>query len=155
MIAMALACDPTILIADEPTTALDVTIQAQILDLLQELKEKTRTAIILVSHDLGVIASFADRVQVMYAGQIVERGLTKDIFENAKHPYTWALLSSVPSLARENKQELYACRARRRIWCCLCTTAPLPPAANTAWRSARSRCPRRPPWKRATAYAAG
>ena len=108
MIAMALACDPTILIADEPTTALDVTIQAQILDLLQELKEKTRTAIILVSHDLGVIASFADRVQVMYAGQIVERGLTKDIFENAKHPYTWALLSSVPSLARENKQELYA-----------------------------------------------
>ena len=110
MIAMALACDPTILIADEPTTALDVTIQAQILDLLQELKEKTRTAIILVSHDLGVIASFADRVQVMYAGQIVERGTVEDIFKRPRHPYTWALLSSIPGRALSSKSELYALR---------------------------------------------
>ena len=108
MIAMALANDPTLLIADEPTTALDVTIQAQVLDLLQELKEKFNTAVILVTHDLGVIANFADRVQVMYAGQVVERGTTQEIFNDAKHPYTWALLSSVPALATENKQELYA-----------------------------------------------
>ena len=108
MIAMALACQPSILIADEPTTALDVTIQAQVLDLLQELKTQLNTAIILVTHDLGVIANFADRVQVMYAGQVVERGTTKEIFNEAKHPYTWALLNSVPALATENKQELYA-----------------------------------------------
>ena len=108
MIAMALACQPSILIADEPTTALDVTIQAQVLDLLQELKTQLNTAIILVTHDLGVIANFADRVQVMYAGQVVERGTTKEIFNEAKHPYTWALLNSVPALASENKQELYA-----------------------------------------------
>ena len=108
MIAMALANKPSILIADEPTTALDVTIQAQILDLLQNLKDEMDTAIILVTHDLGVIANFADRVQVMYAGQVVERGTTEEIFKDAKHPYTWALLSSVPALATENKQELYA-----------------------------------------------
>ncbi len=108
MIAMALACQPAILIADEPTTALDVTIQAQVLDLLQELKTKLNTAIILVTHDLGVIANFADRVQVMYAGQVVERGATKEIFNEARHPYTWALLNSVPALATESKQELYA-----------------------------------------------
>ena len=108
MIAMALANKPSILIADEPTTALDVTIQAQILDLLQNLKDEMNTAIILVTHDLGVIANFADRVQVMYAGQVVERGTTEEIFNDAKHPYTWALLSSVPALATENKQELYA-----------------------------------------------
>ena len=108
MIAMALANKPSILIADKPTTALDVTIQAQILDLLQGLKDEMDTAIILVTHDLGVIANFADRVQVMYAGQVVERGTTEEIFKEAKHPYTWALLSSVPALATENKQELYA-----------------------------------------------
>ncbi len=108
MIAMALANKPSILIADEPTTALDVTIQAQILDLLQNLKDELDTAIILVTHDLGVIANFADRVQVMYAGQVVERGTTEEIFNDAKHPYTWALLSSVPALATESKQELYA-----------------------------------------------
>ena len=80
MIAMALACNPKILIADEPTTALDVTIQAQIMDLMSELKEKMNTAIILVTHDLGVVANFADRIQVMYAGQVVERGTAKEIF---------------------------------------------------------------------------
>lgn len=108
MIAMALACSPKILIADEPTTALDVTIQAQIMDLMRELKEKMNTAIILVTHDLGVVANFADRIQVMYAGQVVERGIAREIFYDSKHPYTWALLSSVPKLAKESKQELYA-----------------------------------------------
>ena len=108
MIAMALACHPKILIADEPTTALDVTIQAQIMDLMKELKEKMNTAIILVTHDLGVVANFADRIQVMYAGQVMERGTAKEIFYESKHPYTWALLSSVPKVSTESKGDLYA-----------------------------------------------
>lgn len=108
MIAIALACQPRLLIADEPTTALDVTIQAQIIDLLRELKEKLNIAIILVTHDLGVVANFADRIQVMYAGQVVERGSVREIFYESKHPYTWALLSSVPKLAKSAKQELYS-----------------------------------------------
>lgn len=108
MIAIALACSPNVLIADEPTTALDVTIQAQIMDLLKDLKSKLNTAIILVTHDLGVVANFADRIQVMYAGQVMERGSAREIFSDSKHPYTWALLSSVPKLAKETKQELYA-----------------------------------------------
>ena len=108
MIAIALACNPKILIADEPTTALDVTIQAQIMDLMRELKEKSNTAIILVTHDLGVVANFADRIQVMYAGQVVERGTAREIFYESKHPYTWALLSSVPKVTNESKEELYA-----------------------------------------------
>ena len=106
MIAMALACSPNILIADEPTTALDVTIQAQIMDLMRELKEKMNTAIILVTHDLGVVANFADRIQVMYAGQVVERGTAREIFYDSKHPYTWALLKSVPRVDYEEKQAL-------------------------------------------------
>ncbi len=108
MIAIALSCNPALLIADEPTTALDVTIQAQIMELLGELKKELNTAIILVTHDLGVVADFADRIQVMYAGQVIERGTVREIFNNAKHPYTWALLSSVPRLDTENKKELYA-----------------------------------------------
>src|SRR5699024_9905944 len=98
MIAISLSCNPKVLIADEPTTALDVTIQAQIMDLLNELKDKFNTSIILVTHDLGVVANFADRVQVMYAGELVETGTRDEIFYNSKHPYTWALLSSVPKL---------------------------------------------------------
>ena len=90
MIAMALSCNPKILIADEPTTALDVTIQAQLLDLLKGLREKFGMSIILVTHDLGVVADFADRIQVMYAGRVVERGTKEEIFRNPKHPYTWA-----------------------------------------------------------------
>jgi oligopeptide transport system ATP-binding protein len=97
MIAMALSCAPKLLIADEPTTALDVTIQAQIMELLQEIKEKTNTAIILITHDLGVVASMADRVAVMYAGKVVETGTAKDIFYNPSHPYTKALLKSLPT----------------------------------------------------------
>ena len=108
VIAIALACSPNVLIADEPTTALDVTIQAQILDLLKEIKTKLNTAIILVTHDLGVVANFADRIQVMYAGQILERGTTREIFFERKHPYTIALLNSVPGLAAKSKDELYS-----------------------------------------------
>ena len=108
MIAIALACNPNVLIADEPTTALDVTIQAQIMDLMMELKTKMNTAIILVTHDLGVVANFADRIQAMYAGEVVERGTTKEIFNESRHPYTWALLRSVPRLGSESKKELYA-----------------------------------------------
>lgn len=96
MIAMALSCAPKLLIADEPTTALDVTIQAQIMDLLRDIKEQTNTAIILITHDLGVVASMADRVAVMYAGKIVETGTAEDIFYRPSHPYTEALLQSLP-----------------------------------------------------------
>lgn len=108
MIAMAVACNPKILIADEPTTALDVTIQAQIMDLIKDLQVKFGTAVILVTHDLGVVADVADKIQVMYGGKIVEKGSVDDIFYNAKHPYTWALLRSVPRLDLEHKGKLYS-----------------------------------------------
>lgn len=106
MIAMALSCAPKLLIADEPTTALDVTIQAQIMDLLQEIKEKTNTAIILITHDLGVVASMADRVAVMYAGKIVEIGTAEDIFYRPSHPYTKALLKSLPTTEMDRSVRL-------------------------------------------------
>jgi oligopeptide transport system ATP-binding protein len=96
MIAIALVCKPQLLIADEPTTALDVTIQAQILDLMNELKEQIGTSIILITHDLGVVAQMADRIVVMYGGKVVETGITREIFYNSRHPYTWGLLESVP-----------------------------------------------------------
>ena len=105
MIAMALSCNPSLLIADEPTTALDVTIQAQILDLLKKLQDELHMAIIMITHDLGVIAEIADQVAVMYAGQIVEYGEVKDIFNNPHHPYTQGLLESVPKLT-EAKERL-------------------------------------------------
>lgn len=98
MIAIALACEPKVLIADEPTTALDVTIQAQILDLMNALKKELDTSIIFITHDLGVVAQMADRVAVMYAGQIVEVGTADEIFYNPMHPYTWGLLASMPTL---------------------------------------------------------
>ena len=98
MIAMALLCRPRLLIADEPTTALDVTIQAQILELIQELKAEFGTSVILITHDLGVVAGTTDRVAVMYAGRIVEEGRTADVFEHPRHPYTRGLLLSVPRL---------------------------------------------------------
>lgn len=96
MIAMALSCNPKLLIADEPTTALDVTIQAQILDLLSKIRKERNTAIILITHDMGVVANLADRIAVMYAGKIVETGKSADVFYNTSHPYTKALLSSLP-----------------------------------------------------------
>jgi peptide/nickel transport system ATP-binding protein len=98
MIAMALSCDPTLLIADEPTTALDVTTQAQILDLMRDLQNQNHMAIMLITHDLGVIAEMADEVVVMYLGRVVEKGPVDDIFHNPKHPYTRALLESIPSV---------------------------------------------------------
>lgn len=99
MIAMALSCKPKLLIADEPTTALDVTIQAQILSLMNRLKEKTGTSIMLITHDLGVVAQVADHVNVMYAGKVVESAPVNELFENPKHPYTIGLMKSMPSLA--------------------------------------------------------
>jgi oligopeptide/dipeptide ABC transporter ATP-binding protein len=98
MIAMALSCQPKILLADEPTTALDVTIQAQILDLMQELQDKFGTAMILITHDLGIVAEKADRVAVMYAGKIVEYAGVEDLFAHPSHPYTLGLLASIPRL---------------------------------------------------------
>ena len=98
VIAIALAANPKLLIADEPTTALDVTIQAQILELMKEIQRTSNTSIIFITHDLGVVANVADRVAVMYAGQIVEYGTVEDIFYNPKHPYTWGLLGSMPDL---------------------------------------------------------
>jgi peptide/nickel transport system ATP-binding protein len=98
MIAMALACKPDLLIADEPTTALDVTIQAQILELLRTLQRELGTAILLITHDLGVVAESCDEVVVMYAGRIVERATTSELFARPRHPYTYGLLGSVPSL---------------------------------------------------------
>ena len=98
MIAMALVCNPKILIADEPTTALDVTIQSQIVDLLLDLREKLGTAILIITHDMGVVADIADRVAVMYAGMIVEQGSVRDLFYHPRHPYTWGLLDSIPKM---------------------------------------------------------
>lgn len=106
MIAMALSCNPKLLIADEPTTALDVTIQAQIIDLLSDIRKTMNTAIILITHDLGVVANLADRIAVMYAGKIVETGTAKQIFANPKHPYTKALLKSLPKHDTDKSERL-------------------------------------------------
>jgi len=103
VIAIALACEPDLLIADEPTTALDVTIQSQILELIKDIQKKTGVAIIFITHDLGVVANVADRVAVMYAGKIVEEGLASEVYYDPRHPYTWGLLSSIPSL--DGKEE--------------------------------------------------
>ena len=106
MIAMALACEPKLLIADEPTTALDVTIQAQIIELMIELKNKLGMAIIMITHDLGVVANICDRIAVMYAGKIIESGLTDDIFYNPKHEYTKGLLKSIPKMYEADYERL-------------------------------------------------
>lgn len=106
MIAMALSCQPRLLIADEPTTALDVTIQAQILALMKDLKEHFNTSIIMITHDLGVVAQLCSRILVMYGGTIVEEGSTRDIFHNPRHPYTWGLLQSVPDIRKLDQGRL-------------------------------------------------
>ncbi len=106
MIAMAMSCEPKLLIADEPTTALDVTIQAQIMQLMAKVREETGTAIILITHDLGVVANLADRVAVMYAGKVVETGTVEDIFYRPKHPYTQALLKSLPTVDTDRDEKL-------------------------------------------------
>ena len=105
VIAIALAANPDILICDEPTTALDVTIQAQILELINKLKAERNLSIIFITHDLGVVANMADKIAVMYAGKIVEYGTSRDIFYSPAHPYTWALLSSMPDLDTNEKLE--------------------------------------------------
>jgi peptide/nickel transport system ATP-binding protein/oligopeptide transport system ATP-binding protein len=107
MIAMALACDPKLLIADEPTTALDVTIQAQILDLLRALQADTGMAVLLITHNLGIVAEMAEEVAIMYAGKIVEQGPTRDVFKSPSHPYTIGLFRSLPSV-RKRGERLYA-----------------------------------------------
>jgi len=106
MIAIALACNPKILFADEPTTSLDVTTQAQILELMNHLKDELGTAIVLITHNLGIVARFAERIAVMYAGKIVETGTTDDIFYSPRHPYTWGLLNSVPAVGKKRTEKL-------------------------------------------------
>jgi oligopeptide/dipeptide ABC transporter ATP-binding protein len=108
MIAMAVSCNPDILIADEPTTALDVTIQAQILKLLRKLRTDFGTAVVLITHDMGVVADLADRIAVMYAGRIVEQGTRREVFYDAQHPYTWGLLGSIARLDRPKPRRLAA-----------------------------------------------
>jgi peptide/nickel transport system ATP-binding protein/oligopeptide transport system ATP-binding protein len=107
MIAMALSCNPSILIADEPTTALDVTIQAQIVDLISTLKDEFQSAVIFITHDLGVIAEIADEILVMYAGRVVEQGTKRDLFYDPQMPYTWGLLGSIPRLDRPRVERLH------------------------------------------------
>ncbi|GLZ40897.1 ABC transporter ATP-binding protein [Actinokineospora sp. NBRC 105648] len=106
MIAMALSCDPELLIADEPTTALDVTVQAQILDLIRDLQQEFNSAVVIITHDLGVVAELADDIMVMYAGRAVEYSTAADIFNSPQHPYTWGLLGSMPRLDRERTERL-------------------------------------------------
>ncbi|MDQ5820744.1 MAG: ABC transporter ATP-binding protein, partial [Actinomycetota bacterium] len=108
MIAMALACNPDVLIADEPTTALDVTIQAQIIELIDKLKDEFNSAVILITHDLGVVAEIADEIVVMYAGRVVERAATRPLFYDPQHPYTWGLLGSIPRLDRPKPERLHS-----------------------------------------------
>ena len=146
MIALALSCDPSVLIADEPTTALDVTIQAQILDRIRELRDSTGTAVILVTHDLGVVADVADRIAVMYSGRIVEQGTVDEIFYDPQHPYTWGLLGSIARVDRPRPERLAA-------------IAGLPPSLAHRPQGChfRPRCPhafgqcgKLPPWRPAT-----
>jgi peptide/nickel transport system ATP-binding protein len=106
MIAMALSCDPELLIADEPTTALDVTVQAQILDLVRDLQQEFNSAVVIITHDLGVVAELADDILVMYAGRVAEYGSAQQIFHEPKHPYTWGLLGSMPRLDRDRSDRL-------------------------------------------------
>jgi len=106
MIAMGMACEPKLIIADEPTTALDVTVQAQLLELLKELTREGSSSLILITHDLGVVARYADRINVMYGGKIVESGTALEIFERPKHPYTIGLMESIPKLDQDTKEKL-------------------------------------------------
>jgi oligopeptide transport system ATP-binding protein len=108
MIAMALACGPAVIIADEPTTALDVTIQAQILELLNRIQKENGCAIVLITHDLGVVAGMCEKIVVMYAGRIVEKAATAELFKRPLHPYTYALLRSIPRLDAKRKERLYS-----------------------------------------------
>ena len=123
MIAMALSCDPRLLIADEPTTALDVTIQAQILSLLKNLQHRLRMSVLLITHDLGIVAGTADRMQVMYGGRIIERGTVCDIYRSPAHPYTAALMQAIPGRSIKRRTPLYTLNGtppdlQRELNCC-------------------------------------
>ncbi len=149
MIAIALACNPEIIIADEPTTALDVTIQAQLLCLMKKLTQEKQTALILITHNLGIVAQYADRVQVMYAGRIVEKATATELYKNPRHPYTLGLLNSVPRLDNGEKQKLipipgqppnfldlppgcpFHPRCRFRIEKCMCQAPPFAPVTDS------------------------
>ena len=141
MIAMALACDPDILIADEPTTALDVTIQAQIIELMQEMQQKNGNAIIMITHDLGVVADIADKIMVMYAGQPVEFGTADEIFYESLHPYTWGLTRSIPDPVVDSKRPSRRSRATRPRWSTFPRDARSRPAAPTRASAAAPRSP--------------
>ena len=147
MIAIALACDPDVLIADEPTTALDVTIQAQILELVKELRQKLGMAIIWITHDLGVIAAIADRVMVMYGGQIVEQAPVNDLFANPQHPYTRALLKTIPSMSGAREARLQVIEGQPPI----ITAAPVACSFRARCAHAFARCEAENPLRRAVA----
>ena len=140
MIAMALACDPDILIADEPTTALDVTIQAPIIELMKEMQEKNGNAIVMITHDLGVVADVADKIMVMYAGRPVEFGTAEEIFYNPIHPYTWGLVRSIPEQVTDEKKPLTPIKGNPPSLVNLpkgCSFAPRCPYATDKCRSER------------------
>jgi peptide/nickel transport system ATP-binding protein/oligopeptide transport system ATP-binding protein len=145
MIAIALACNPDVLIADEPTTALDVTIQAQILELVKELRQKLGMAIIWITHDLGVIAAVADRVMVMYGGQVAEHGPVKEIFANPRHPYTRALLKTIPSISGAREARLQVIEGQPPIL----NDAPTPSPYRARCSHATARCESENPARRA------
>lgn len=141
MIAMALSCNPKLLIADEPTTALDVTIQAQILDLMRTLQSETGTGVIMITHSMGVVAGMADRVQVMYAGHIVETATTNEIFANPRHPYTVGLMKSIPRLDARSKEKLQPIRGLPPDLIDLPDMCPFVPRCNYA----REKCEQKNP----------
>ncbi len=143
MIAIALACDPKLLIADEPTTALDVTIQAQILELMKELRGKLNMAMIWITHDLGVIAGIADRVMVMYGGQVVEHAPVKELFQNPAHPYTRALLKTIPSIAGERAERLTIIEGQPPIMTAAPTSCPFRDRCDVAFDRCAAENPRR------------
>jgi oligopeptide transport system ATP-binding protein len=141
MIAMALSCNPKLLIADEPTTALDVTIQAQILDLMKTLQSETGAGVMMITHSMGVVAGMADRVQVMYAGHIVETATTEEIFANPRHPYTVGLMKSIPRLDAQKKEKLQPIRGLPPDLIDLPDMCPFVPRCNYA----REQCERKNP----------
>ncbi len=141
MIAMALSCNPQILIADEPTSALDVTIQAQILELIEELTEELGTAVIMITHDLGVVAGTCDRICVMYAGRIVEKASADELFADPKHPYTKGLIRSVPRLDRAGRERLFSIKGQPPNLINLPDCCPFHPRCDRAMDACRSKYP--------------
>ena len=141
MIAMALSCDPKLIIADEPTTALDVTIQAQILELMVELQHKFSTGVILVTHSMGVVAGMSDRIQVMYAGHIIETASTEEIFANPRHPYTVGLMKSIPRLDSNRKERLEPIRGLPPDLIDLPDVCPFLPRCTYAQEKCEQQCP--------------